>query len=310
MAKRKDPKVKATESGTDQADTPDNGVAGASAPLASVPSPLLIPPQVEWSASTAAAGQPAPSRQDETAPQTTVHTADVVTVSFAEAAAEAASKGSESAPANTVHRRPRRLLPLAATIAVAAAVGGMAGSLATSGISTLIAADHTAQPTAALEDGRPLQEAIAQLGADLTALRTKIDESAKSAGAQLSRLGERLDRADRAQADSAAKLAKLAESFEHRAATASQPADPATTGSIGVTSPAQVRAAARPAGQPIVEGWTLRNVYNGAAVIQGRIGLVEVEPGDTIPGLGRIETIRRQDGRWVVVTNRGLVIAR
>jgi hypothetical protein len=29
-----------------------------------------------------------------------------------------------------------------------------------------------------------------------------------------------------------------------------------------------------------------------------------------LPGLGRIENIRRQDGRWVVVTSKGLILAR
>ena len=38
--------------------------------------------------------------------------------------------------------------------------------------------------------------------------------------------------------------------------------------------------------------------------------LVTPEAGDSLPGLGRIETIRRQDGRWVVVTSRGLIVSR
>jgi len=38
--------------------------------------------------------------------------------------------------------------------------------------------------------------------------------------------------------------------------------------------------------------------------------MMEVEAGETVPGLGRIEAIRRQDGRWVVVTARGLVVQR
>jgi hypothetical protein len=29
-----------------------------------------------------------------------------------------------------------------------------------------------------------------------------------------------------------------------------------------------------------------------------------------VPGLGRIDAIRRQDGRWVVVTSKGLIVAR
>ena len=32
--------------------------------------------------------------------------------------------------------------------------------------------------------------------------------------------------------------------------------------------------------------------------------------GDPVPGLGRIDAIRKQDGRWVVVTSKGLIVAR
>jgi hypothetical protein len=61
----------------------------------------------------------------------------------------------------------------------------------------------------------------------------------------------------------------------------------------------------------VLDGWIVRRVYNGAALIQGRFGgVIEVEPGDNLPGLGRIETIRRQDGRWVVLTSRGMIVAR
>jgi hypothetical protein len=59
-----------------------------------------------------------------------------------------------------------------------------------------------------------------------------------------------------------------------------------------------------------VEGWVLRDVYRGAAMIQGRGGIIEVVPGDHLPALGRIEALQRQDGRWVVVTSRGLIVSR
>jgi hypothetical protein len=54
----------------------------------------------------------------------------------------------------------------------------------------------------------------------------------------------------------------------------------------------------------------VRDVRRGIALIEGRYGLIEVETGDTLPGLGRIEGIRKQDGRWIVVTSRGLILAR
>ena len=61
---------------------------------------------------------------------------------------------------------------------------------------------------------------------------------------------------------------------------------------------------------PTVEGWVLRDVGNGSALIEGRQGIFEVYAGDPIPGLGRIDAIRKQDGRWVVVTSRGLIVGR
>ena len=61
---------------------------------------------------------------------------------------------------------------------------------------------------------------------------------------------------------------------------------------------------------PSVEGWILRDVANGGALIEGRQGIFEVYAGDPVPGLGRVDAIRRQDGHWVVVTSRGLIVAR
>ena len=62
--------------------------------------------------------------------------------------------------------------------------------------------------------------------------------------------------------------------------------------------------------QAILEGWVVRNVYRGTAIVQSRrFGTIDVEPGDTLPGAGRIENIKQQDGRWVVVTSRGLIVS-
>jgi hypothetical protein len=59
-----------------------------------------------------------------------------------------------------------------------------------------------------------------------------------------------------------------------------------------------------------VPGWILRDVQRGVALIQGpRIGLIEVEAGDVVPILGRIESIHKQDGRWVVTTTKGTITA-
>ena len=61
---------------------------------------------------------------------------------------------------------------------------------------------------------------------------------------------------------------------------------------------------------PVVAGWIIREVFDGRAVIEhDRLGFYEVVPGANLPGIGRVETIKRQDGRWVVVTPKGLILS-
>jgi len=77
-----------------------------------------------------------------------------------------------------------------------------------------------------------------------------------------------------------------------------------TVPSAGAVPPAPVPAPS----SGIVSGWAVRDVYRGVALLQSRMGgMVEVEHGDVLPGLGRIEAIRRQDGRWVVITSKGMI---
>lgn len=58
----------------------------------------------------------------------------------------------------------------------------------------------------------------------------------------------------------------------------------------------------------MINGWVVRRAANGVALIQGgRHGAFEVQQGDVVPGVGRIEAIRRQDGRWIVVTSNGII---
>jgi hypothetical protein len=210
--------------------------------------------------------------------------------------------------------RTRRLAPLAATIAIALALGATAGSFATSGPGIA----PTSQPAAQTADARALKEQIARLHGDIAALKASIDTSARSASAQYIKLGDRLDRFEKAQAEPTAKLAKLTEAvdrIERRSPTMSVAAAAHDiTGSVASLAPAPQLAGppeTQPAILPKLEGWHVRSVYNGAALIQSRVGgVMEVEPGDNLPGLGRIEAIRRQDGKWVVVTSKGLIASR
>lgn len=194
-----------------------------------------------------------------------------------------------SAPSN-------RFPLLAASLAVAAALGAMVGGLVATSV-VRSAPPAVVASKSGLEDVQALKEQVVQVRVDLAALKASIDAGHRNANAAFTRIGERVDRIDRTQSEPVAKLTKAIEAFERRSDA---------TGSI--TPPQSIAGAGQPARQPgSVEGWVLRDVQRGTALIEGRMGIIEVDQGDVVPGLGRIEAIRKQDGRWVVVTSKGLI---
>ncbi len=63
--------------------------------------------------------------------------------------------------------------------------------------------------------------------------------------------------------------------------------------------------------QPIVRAYSLHYVHEGEALIVGKDDAVyRVVLGSMVPGVGRVVAIEEQHGQWVVVTSRGLIIAR
>jgi hypothetical protein len=207
----------------------------------------------------------------------------------------------------------RRISAMAAVVALATVAGALGGALATTGFGHLMSGDAAAANTSALE------ASIARIDADIVALKAGVEHTSKVATGQFNKTSDRLDKVEKAQAEPAAKLAKLSEAVDKlRAApapvAAAAPA-PARDVTGSVSQPATVAAAA-PAAAPLkpdvgrlprVEGWVLRDVANGGALIEGRQGVFEVYAGDPVPGLGRVDAIRRQDGKWVVVTSKGLI---
>ncbi len=59
-----------------------------------------------------------------------------------------------------------------------------------------------------------------------------------------------------------------------------------------------------------IAGWTVRDVQGGQATLDGPGGVWKVATGDTVPGVGRVLSIVRWGGRWVVATSRGLIATR
>ncbi len=183
-----------------------------------------------------------------------------------------------------------RVSVLGIAIATSAAFGSLVGALAGAAI---VRSDGSNVPTATatLSTGK-----LSLLSADIASLKSGIEATSKAAKAQAAQLAERIERAEKAAGDPA-KLAKLTESLDR---IEKKTAAGDVTGSIATKD--QMK-------PPVVAGWVLRDIYDGRATIESRDGLFEVGPGANIPGLGRIEAIKRQDGRWVVMTPRGIIVS-
>jgi hypothetical protein len=218
----------------------------------------------------------------------------------------------------------RRFGAMAAVVALATVAGALGGALATAGVGKLMAGDSAQASTQASEKDNALETSVARLDAEIVALKAGLEHNSKTTTGQLNKASDRLDKVEKAQAEPAAKLAKLSETVDKlraaqpTTAAAAPAAAKDITGSIpqqvaAVTPPASAQAAPpKPevARLPTVDGWILRDVANGSALIESRRGMYEVYAGDPIPGLGRVDAIRKQDGRWVVVTSKGLIVAR
>ncbi len=232
-----------------------------------------------------------------------------------------ADNDTRSGPEETEHHSvfgTRRMAAMAAMVALATAAGAVGGALATSAFMHGGSGD-----VATTGSQTTLEASLSRVDSDIQALKSGLEHTSKLGMNQFNKTSERLDKLERAQAEPAARIARLSEAVDKlravpAVATAAPAAAKETTGSISapptVPAAAQLAAATPPkpeAGRlPTVDGWVLRDVAQGGALIDGRRGVYEVYAGDFIPGLGRIDAIRRQDGRWVVVTSRGLIVAR
>ena len=206
----------------------------------------------------------------------------------------------------TLGPRGKRNALLAASVALAAALGGVVGMLASGGFGKPAA---TTAEVASVAERQAMQKSIAQLSHEVATLKTSIETANKSSRSQIAKISERLahERADITGSISAPRTTP--------AAPASKPA-PAVTPQAAAPTPAprlpQHMAALENPPAPhrtVVSNWTLQTARDGYALIESRGEIYQVVPGVPVPGLGRVEDIKREGGRWVVVTPRGIVVS-
>ena len=213
--------------------------------------------------------------------------------------AAATDEAAPSAFAATVGRW-KTFAPLAASLIIATLVGAAAGAAAIYSLSgTASVSQHVATMS---DEARALQGQVASLVSEMRAFESGIESASRDASGQFGKIAARLDRVEKTQVEPA-KIAKLSEGLdrlERRMASAA-PLD--ITGSVTTVQKQQ----AKPA---VVEGWQLLDYYAGRAVLVSRNGtLFQVRPGANLPGIGKIETIKRVDGRVVVTTPKGIIVS-
>ncbi len=249
--------------------------------LPSVESPSISPATSETAAEPATAEPLAATLPEETAYV---------------AALEDVPRAPSILPRFTLRPRHKRHALLAASVALAAALGAVFGA-ATSG-----SFSRPATIDVAVEENRATQQSVARLTKEITALKAGLETANKSAHSQIAKISERLNR------DGTEITGSIA--------------PPQTTPPAPQTIPPQQQAAPLPTPRPapaaeappsprlsIVADWSIRETHDGYVYVQGHGDVYQVVPGAPLPGLGPVEQIKRQDGRWLVVTPKGIIVS-
>jgi hypothetical protein len=103
-----------------------------------------------------------------------------------------------------------------------------------------------------------------------------------------------------------ARAVPPAPSANNLASAYAPPAPPPAAGAAA--PPMEARLTPVPETRPTtIDGWMLREVVNGTAVLEGPDGVWRAKRGDTVPGVGEVVDIFGWGNRMIVATSRGLI---
>jgi hypothetical protein len=155
----------------------------------------------------------------------------------------------------------------------------------------VVAAAAPAPPKAA--PGADVSAAIAQLTGRVDKLGDRIEHESTARFAELSARMEKLEK-------SPAPAAVASAAPTPPSKPSAPPAKPETLVSNETTG--SIDKSHTP-----LRGYSVVGIGDGFAVIEGREGSMQVAPGDTIPGVGRVLRVERRGRDWTVVTSAGVI---
>lgn len=204
----------------------------------------------------------------------------------------------DPAPRTSFRLRARHKVyaALAASVLIAGVAGVFAGVAASGGFK---APATPKVDTAALDERKAMQQSITKLNKEIGSLKSSLDAANKAAYAQIAKITEKLNR----------EAAEVTGSI-----AAPQTITPTPLAPVQATTPLPTprptrMASLEPPRPSVVRDWSIRDSRDGYVYVQNQGEIYQVVPGAPLPGLGPVEQIKRQDGRWVVVTPRGLIVS-
>jgi hypothetical protein len=282
MAKRKDIEITGGQAAANPNGAPEP--VSAKSELPTIESPPISP----------GADMPA-TASDATPPAIEPIKAEALAVepiAMAALAVESTADAAIKIPPRFLFRpRHKRYVLLAASVTFAAAFGAVIGALASGGFSAPARPD-----VAAVEQDKAMQESIAKLGKEITALKASLEQANKSAHMQFAKITELLDHG----------------ATEITGSISVPQTIPAAPPPLPTPRPAPRFAAMEsqaPARVPVVVDWTIHNTRNGYVFVQSHGEVYQVQLGAPLPGLGPVQSVKRQDGRWIVLTPKGIIVS-
>jgi hypothetical protein len=253
--------------------------------------PLAVLPAVESPPLS-----PAGASSDEPAEaEASVETADAIEAAGDEnsGTAEPAKEDGAAVSALTASRRWLKLsrrqqhrLTLTAWVMLVAGLGALFGGAVSNGLAVR---DRT--EVASLAQSRAMQQSIDRLTKQVGELKTKL-----AAATAHSRIAKNTAFAPNADITGSITGSIPSSSSAHLA-------------SVPLPRPEPPRIAAAVSRPAVVHDWRILRTRGGLVDVIGRDGIFEVVPGAVLPGLGPVRSIEQRNGRWMVVTPKGIIVS-
>jgi len=236
----------------------------------------------------------------------------VVETKAAPVAPVAAAPEPKVEPAAPAPRQKRRAL-LAASIVLAAGIGGVLGGYTTA---SWISVQPPQPDVAGIAERKALQQSIAQLSKQVATLKVDLDKSNKLALDKFNKIAA--DLASKPASSSLIKTADRVDVGKSTEITGTIPAPaaaapPAAPGTVAVPMPTPRPAAPRVAAittrPAVLQDWWIYDARGGYIFVAGHGEIYQAVPGAPLPGLGPVQSVKRENGSWIVVTPKGLIVA-